>query len=173
MAAGSAADVTEEAADGAPVVLGVYCKNDHFNDPRVAQCAECGVSMAQFPHVSRTGPRPPLGVLVLDDGAVFRLEAGYVVGREPEKDKEVVEGRARPLRIADREGAVSRVHARVDLDGWDVRVIDLGSANGTHVCPPGGDAWTRIPPNTPVPITPGTRVLFGRRGFRYEPRPVA
>ncbi len=158
----------EEAAGSSPVVLGIYCKNDHFNDPRIPYCGICGISMVQLTHVSRPGPRPPLGVLVLDDGATFRLDTPYVVGREPERDTDVAEGRARALRIADRDGVVSRIHARIDLDGWDVNVVDLGSSNGTHISEQGTDAWTRIPPRTPVPIKPGTRVLFGRRGFRYE-----
>lgn len=49
------ADGAEE-ADARPIVLGIYCKNDHFNDPRVPYCAVCGISMAQLTHVSRTGP---------------------------------------------------------------------------------------------------------------------
>ncbi len=109
-------------------------------------------------------------ILVLDDGAMFRLDTSYVVGREPERDQDVVAGRARPLRIADREGVVSRVHARVVLEGQAVFVIDLGSSNGTHLCEPGEEVWMRIPPRTPVPIVPGTMVLFGRRGIRYEIR---
>jgi hypothetical protein len=151
----------------AAVVEGILCKNDHFNDPNAPYCAVCGISMVQATHIPRPGPRPPLGVLVLDDGATFRLDAGYVVGREPERDPDVATGRSRALRIADPEGVVSRVHARIDLNGWDVHVVDLGSANGTHVSS-GDQPWTRIPPRTPVKITPGTRVLFGRRGFRYE-----
>ncbi len=157
-----------QSTNSRPSVLGIYCKNDHFNDPRAPYCAVCGISMVQLTHVSKTGPRPPLGVLVLDDGSTFRLDTGYVVGREPDRDDAVMAGRSRALRIADPEGVVSRVHARLELDGWDVRVVDLGSANGTHLCPPNNDAWTRIPPHVPVPITPGTRVVFGRRGLRYE-----
>jgi hypothetical protein len=152
----------------APLISGVTCKNGHFTDPSTPYCTVCGVVMEAREEPARSGPRPPLGVLVLDDGATFRLDAGYVVGREPDRDPEVLAGRARPLRIADPDGVVSRIHARVDLEGWAVTVVDLGSANGTHLCPAGGETWTRIPPRTPVSITPGTRVVFGRRGFRYE-----
>jgi hypothetical protein len=161
------ADGAEE-ADARPIVLGIYCRNEHFNDPRVPYCAVCGVSMAQQAHVSQTGPRPPLGLLVLDDGATFRLDTAYVVGREPERDEAVLQGRARALRIDDPKGVVSRIHARVELDGWDVTVVDLASANGTHIAPPNSDAWTRLEPHRPIVLTPGTRVVFGRRGFRYE-----
>ena len=161
------ADGAEE-ADARPIVLGIYCKNDHFNDPRVPYCAVCGISMAQLTHVSRTGPRPPLGLLVLDDGATFRLDTDYVVGREPERDDAVLQGRARSLRIDDPKGVVSRIHARIELDGWDVNVVDLASANGTHIAPPNSESWTRLEAHRKVTLTPGTRVVFGRRGFRYE-----
>jgi hypothetical protein len=166
--AGAPAPTAPEAADAGPMVLGIYCTNEHFNDPQAPYCAICGISMVQATHVARMGPRPPLGVLVLDDGATFRLDTAYVVGREPERDAEVTQGRARALRIADQRGVVSRVHARVDLEGWEVRIVDLGSSNGTHLDARGANAWTRIPPRTPVPIKPGTRVLFGNRGLRYE-----
>jgi FHA domain len=155
------------APQGAPQVLGVHCKNDHFNEPAARFCAVCGISMVQLTLVARPGRRPPLGLLVLDDGATFRLDADYVLGRDPDRDAAVLAGTARPLRVDDDLGGVSRVHAKVTLDGWAVRVVDLGSANGTHLRRD-GDAWQRIPPHMPVSIRPGTHVAFGRRGFRYE-----
>ncbi|MFC7642853.1 hypothetical protein ACFQX6_19445 [Streptosporangium lutulentum] len=30
-----------------PLVYGVDCKNDHFNDPRVPYCAVCGIALVQ------------------------------------------------------------------------------------------------------------------------------
>jgi hypothetical protein len=65
------------------VVTGVYCKNGHFDDPEARFCAVCGISMNQQTLVPRPGPRPPLGVLAFDDGAVFQLDSDYVIGREP------------------------------------------------------------------------------------------
>ncbi|GAA1687768.1 hypothetical protein GCM10009765_41560 [Fodinicola feengrottensis] len=149
-------------------VLGIYCKNDHFNDPRAPYCGVCGISMVQLTHIARPGIRPPLGVLVLDDGATFRLDTSYVIGREPERNPEVADGRARSVRLYDPEGLVSRAHASIELADWDVVVNDLGSANGTYVFPPGADGWIRVLPNAPIIITPGTRVGLGRRGFLYE-----
>jgi hypothetical protein len=166
--AGGPAAAGQAPAEAGPLVPGIFCTNDHFNDPRIPYCAVCGISMVQATHIPRMGPRPPLGVLVLDDGATFRLDSAYVVGREPERDPEVAQGRARALRIADRGGVVSRVHARIELEGWEVRVVDLGSANGTHLNPQGSTSWTRVSPGAPQPIKPGTRVVFGNRGLRYE-----
>ena len=87
-----------------PIIQGVYCKNGHFDDPEALFCAICGISMNQQTLVPRPGERPPLGVLLLDDGSVFQLDSDYVVGREPSLDGSVAAGKARPLRVADDVG---------------------------------------------------------------------
>jgi FHA domain len=151
-----------------PLIEGVYCKNEHFNDPALRYCQLCGISMAQLTQVTRLGPRPPLGVLLLDDGTTFRLDADYVVGRDPEQDPDVGAGRARALRITGAMSGVSRRHLRLALSGWNVQVIDLGSANGTYVTSSGDGGPHRIAVGVPVVIRPGSQVAFGRRWLRYE-----
>jgi hypothetical protein len=150
-----------------PLVEGVSCKYGHFNDPALRYCHRCGISMAQLTEVSRLGPRPPLGVLLLDDGTTLRLDTDYVVGQEPETDPDVVTGRARPVRMVGSRG-VSRRHIRVSLSGWSVRILDLHSANGTYVQPPDAPEAERLAPGVPVVVRPGTRVELGRRWLRYE-----
>jgi hypothetical protein len=153
----------------APEVLGVYCKNGHFDDPEARYCAVCGISMAQLTKAPRKGKRPPLGVLVLDDGSVFQLDADYVIGREPSLDSSVADGSARPLRLTDSEGLVSRIHARVELDGWQVYISDLGSANGTYVQLPGETDGKLLAPRVRTPLVAGAHVRVGRdHGFRYD-----
>lgn len=159
---------TSSYVSAGPIIQGVYCKNGHFDDPEALFCAICGISMNQQTLVPRPGERPPLGVLLLDDGAVFQLDSDYVVGREPGLDGSVAEGKARPLRITDETGIVSRVHARVLLDGWRVLVIDLGSANGTRVLLPGQPADQPLVPQVPIVLATGSQVDLGGRGFRYE-----
>ncbi len=151
-----------------PIIQGVYCKNGHFDDPEALFCAICGISMNQQTLVPRPGERPPLGVVLLDDGSVFQLDSDYVVGREPSLDSSVAAGKARPLRVADDSGIVSRVHARVQLDGWRVLVTDLGSANGTRVLLPGQPADQQLVPQVPIVLATGSQVDLGGRGFRYE-----
>ncbi len=152
-----------------PVVIGVHCKNGHFNDPEARYCAVCGIGMAQLTKVPQPGTRPPLGVLVLDDGSVFQLDADYVIGREPSLDSSVADGSARPLRLADASGLVSRIHARVELDGWQVLISDLNSANGTHIRLPGEENSRRLAPGVRAPLTVGAQVrLGGDYGFRYD-----
>jgi hypothetical protein len=154
--------------DQRPRVRGVLCKNEHFNDPNAIYCAVCGISMAQVTLVPLERVRPPLGLMLLDDGSTFRLDADYLIGREPEGDADVVAGSVRPLRIPDGEGLISRKHLRVALVGWEVRVIDLGSANGTWVSMPSGAQRQPLAPHQPFVVRPGAQVGFGRRWLRYE-----
>jgi FHA domain len=154
------------AASDAPIVLGVYCKNGHFGDPNARSCVVCGVSRGRRGPAPQPGPRPPLGALVLDDNSALELSADCVVGREPTLDPSVVAGEAHPLAIPD--AAVSRVHARIHLDGWQVLLIDLGSVNGTRIRLPGKRSEQALEPNVPVPLQSGTRVLVGTQGFQYE-----
>lgn len=153
-----------------PLVYGVDCKNDHFNDPRVPYCAVCGIALVQRTLVPYKGPRPSLGVLVLDDGTALPLETDYLLGRDPERAPEVAGGSARPAKVTSPDGSVSRRHLRVALDGWDVNLVDLGSVNGTQIQPPGDPNFYDIPPNEPVTIAPGTTVRVGvSRTMRFEP----
>ncbi|WP_344282535.1 FHA domain-containing protein, partial [Actinomadura napierensis] len=154
---------------GGPQVLGVNCKNEHFNDPRAHYCAVCGISMLQLTLSPFHGPRPPLGVLLLDDGQAVPLEVDQLVGRRPERAPEVAEGRAHPLRMTDAEESISRRHVLVRLQEWQVAVVDLGSANGTAVRAPGAAEFVRLPSDTPVELAPGATVRVGlARTFRFE-----
>jgi hypothetical protein len=150
------------------LIEGVYCRDGHFNDPDQRYCQICGISMAQLTQVTRLGPRPPLGVLLLDDGSTLRLDADYVVGREPEVDQDVAAHRARSLRISGPASGVSRRHVRVRLTGWRVELEDLHSANGTFVHRPGAGEPEQLTPGVPVVVPPGARIDVGRRWFRYE-----
>jgi pSer/pThr/pTyr-binding forkhead associated (FHA) protein len=109
------------------------------------------------------GRRPSLGVMVFDDGSTYALDADYLIGREPETAPGL-----RPLRLADEERTLSRKHASVRREGWDVVVLDEGSANGTFVLPSGATEWQRVEPGTQVVLDPGARVALGQRSFLFE-----
>jgi hypothetical protein len=156
------------AVDARPVVLGLVCANGHLTDPGAEACLTCGTSMVGEPPELREGPRPPMGALLLDDGSTYVLDVDYVLGREPQQDPDVVAGTVRPLKITDAEGVVSRKHVRVALVGWDIQVIDLGSANGTYLQFPGEMQSHQLIAHQPVVVRPGTHVTMGRRWFRVE-----
>jgi hypothetical protein len=151
-----------------PLVWGADCKNGHFNDPRTQYCGVCGIGMVQLSLIPRQSHRPPLGLLLLDDGMTLRLDTDYVIGRSPEPAPEVVAGTARPVRLTDTDGSVSRRHVRVTLDQWDVKLTDLGSVNGTYIEEP----ETPLRPlqrGETVTMKPGTKIQVGaERTFRYE-----
>jgi hypothetical protein len=147
-----------------PLVLGVYCTKDHFNDPEVAYCSVCGISMAQG-RMPELGTRPQLGVLVLDDGTTYPLARDHVVGQAPETDEAVAAGDASPVLL--RDPLVSLVHARILLRDWQVNLVDAGSANGTFVQPRGQSSWTRSDPGLQTTLTPGAVVAFGHRQAYY------
>jgi hypothetical protein len=149
-------------------VHGYPCVHGHLNDPRVQVCALCGVRMEEQAGPPVPGPRPPLGLVVFEDGATYTVDAEYVMGRMPEADPRVASGALRPLALEDTSGAVSRVHAQIVLDGWDALIVDAGSRNGTFVCPPGEQGWTQLPAGESYRLVPGTRVRIGGRSFLFE-----
>jgi FHA domain-containing protein len=153
--------------DGRPAVLvdGVLCAGGHFNDPAARACWQCGTGLDQPPGNLSRRPRPPLGVLVLDDGTRFPLDGDYVLGREPTFDSDVIAGRSVPLRINDPNGTVSRLHLRISLVGWQVEVSDLGSANGSVLHSSDGEHV--LPPHEPTIIEPGARIGIGHRSMQY------
>jgi hypothetical protein len=161
-------DAALPAGTAPSLVKGVYCKRGHFNDPMVQFCTVCGINMVQQTPALVDGPRPPLGVLVFDDGSVFQLEQDYVLGRQPEGAPEVLSGSARPLRLEDTGGTVSRAHALIALEDWTVRLSDHGSANGTYIAMPNSQDWQPVPQNGRIVLTPGTTIKLGNRTLKYE-----
>ncbi|MGE3289229.1 MAG: hypothetical protein AB7J32_24455 [Pseudonocardia sp.] len=152
---------------GVPMAAGFRCARNHLNDPRNHFCVVCGIRMNERTGVVEIGPRPPLGILVFDDGSTYTLDADYLLGRMPESDPRVVGGELRPLLVEDPQAQLSRGHLVIRLDGWDVTAIDE-STNGTLVAHATDRAWSRLTPRTPLRLLPGTRVRVGGRSFVFE-----
>ncbi|MGW5921391.1 FHA domain-containing protein [Nocardia fluminea] len=148
-------------------VMGFKCARAHPSDPRSAFCTVCGMPVDQTQALAEV-VRPPLGMLVLDDGMTYLMAADAVIGRDPEHSDAAQRGLV-PLRIDDTSGGMSRAHAEVHLVNWDVQLIDRGSTNGTRSRHPGYRDWVRLTPNQPMLLIPGTEVMIGNRVLRYEP----
>ncbi|HEV7196416.1 MAG TPA: FHA domain-containing protein [Pedococcus sp.] len=174
---GTAGQVTSEpgrtAGDlGVPVaaahVAGIVCLCGEFNSPDSVECQVCGAPL------DRDGPRetrlrPPLGILITDDGRVFTVTDDIVIGREPGQAPEVKTGRARPLVLRDAEHSTSRVHAQIRLAGWSIQVLDRGSANGTFLSRSGsGGPWVPVVPEPGTPLAPGDRLRLGNRELLFD-----
>lgn len=146
------------------LVLGVKCRYGHFNDPRIQYCSCCGASLVHQPHRMHPGRRPPLGVLIFDDGSLYSLDVDLILGSAPG----AAEPGTRTMRLADPEGVLAGQHLRVQLRDWEVQIVDLGSHHGTHYARGGDRAWCRILVGVPLTLLPGMHVLAGWRRFRYE-----
>ena len=124
--------------------------------------------MVQQTPVLVNGVRPPLGVVVLDDGSVFQLDTPYLLGRDPNSDERVQGGDFRGLPIIDQSNQVSRVHARLELRGWDVVLSDNNSTNGTFIHVPKTPDWQRMPPGGEHILIQGTRIRIGHRTLAFN-----
>lgn len=161
------ADVAASPGGSVTAVQGVHCANGHFNHPEAGACVYCGVEIPDQRTVVE-GPRPTLGIFMVDDGSAFSLDGDYVVGRAPQLDPTVQSGEAYALALNDPDATASRVHANVHLNGWDVWMVDRGSANGTFVYPPGATAPIELVPNEWAQIEPGSTIQVGGRKIFYE-----
>jgi hypothetical protein len=156
-----------DAATDDVLATGFLCSRGHFNGPNTAYCCNCGISMVQLTRTPVQGARPPLGYIVLDDGSTFSLDRGYVIGREPEHGEQP-EGRARLLALPDPERQISRRHASIVLDKWDVLITDCHSVNGTYVRRPGDSRWSRLVPGEPTTLRPGTEIRIAERTLVFD-----
>jgi hypothetical protein len=149
-----------------PRLLGVWCDAGHVTSPDEAECRVCGLAVP--PQAPILVARPPLGVLIFDNGDRVVLDRPVVLGRDPKQvaspDPETPVLHAVPSAT----GQVSRTHAEIRAEGWEVLLTDLDAMNGTALTLP-GSAPIAIEPGVPTLITPGTRVdLGGESGFVFE-----
>ncbi|MBT0771891.1 FHA domain-containing protein [Kineosporia sp. J2-2] len=151
-------------------IEGVLCARGHFTDPQAAYCAICGISMQQVSRQITRRPRPPLGVLVLDDGSSMTVDGDLIIGRDPASHPAVVAGDAKPMFLNDEVDGVSRVHARITLVDWTVCLTDEDSANGTYVTDPRVDPQGRQPVRgeVPVALASGSVIRIGRRTITFD-----
>ncbi|MBO0776229.1 MAG: FHA domain-containing protein, partial [Actinobacteria bacterium] len=136
-------------------------------NPAVAQ-PQTAATAATEGDIAGSGAGQPPGALILPDGSAMALDTDYVIGRDPALESAVVAGQAQPLRIVDAEATVSRVHAGIHVDGRQVYLVDLGSANGTRIRPPGARPEQPLAPHVPVVLESGTDIFVGAQRLRYE-----
>jgi hypothetical protein len=155
---------------GPVIVLGANCSQGHHNHPDAVYCSQCGTKMgAHHTTALINGPRPPLGVLVVDDGSTYSLNKDLVIGREPTSHDDVIAGTASPMILTDDTLSLSRKHARVVLDDWSVAVQDLNSSNGTYMLRSGQtEAWAKLESGSTASLEPGDRLRVGGRIIQVE-----
>ena len=93
-----------------------------------------------------------------------KLEIRYPDGRLGAVDllkRQMAIGRASDVDIPINDGQVSRRHAYLLCGPEGVRLVDLGSANGTFMGP------NRLPAQQPIPLTDGAVVRMGQTLLRF------
>lgn len=126
----STPDSEDNSPDEGRKVLAVPCVADHPNPPYLQSCRVCGQEMSRtLIHVDR----PSLGRLILSSGEVIELDRDIVFGRNPKDLHRAGRSNVCVVTIESEENDISRTHCEIRVDGWDARVRDLGSQNGTFI----------------------------------------
>ncbi|HET9058411.1 MAG TPA: hypothetical protein VFN61_00705 [Acidimicrobiales bacterium] len=147
-------------------VPGNRCDQGHFNHPRASTCARCGHALSA--QAITTAKRPPLGILLADDGSVWSLERGCLIGSAPTSDPEVMAGKLQPLVM--RAGAnhtMAPVHAEVQLRDWSVYLVDRGADGGTCVQAPTSSQWSVLGRNEQRELVSGSHISCGGRVLTF------
>ena len=143
-------------AMGGPAVQAVVCAAGHASPPHFQRCRVCGVSVDGPPVMVA---RPVLGSLSFSDGTQVALDRPAVIGRNPKLEGAMPSEIPAIVKLDVGQG-LSRSHALVRIEGWQVLLEDLNSANGTIVQAPGRPAQ-RMRNGEPVLLENGTTIDFG------------
>lgn len=141
---------------GGPTVQALMCPSQHPNPPQLSVCRVCFAPLATPPvNIAR----PVLGSLRFSNGAKVALDRPVLIGRNPKVEGGLA-GEIPQLVRLDVGPGLSRTHASVRLEGWQVLLEDLNSANGTIVRLPGREP-RRLHPSEPVLLEIGSDVDLG------------
>ena len=61
------------------------------------------------------------------------------------------------------------MHAEIRVEGWDVVLVDRGSANGTYVARTGDPSWFRLTAHQSIALLPDTHIRVGARTITFQP----
>lgn len=141
---------------GGPTVQALVCPSQHANPPQLSVCRVCAAALNTPPvHIAR----PILGSLRFSNGSRVPLDRPVLIGRNPKVEGGLAGEIPQVVRL-DVGPGLSRTHASVRLEGWQVLLEDLNSANGTIVRLPGREP-RRLHPGEPILLEIGSDVDFG------------
>lgn len=143
-------------AMGGPTVQAVLCQSGHPNPPHFATCRVCADGLSAAPVVVA---RPKMGRLMMSSGQVVELDRPAIIGRKPKAEGRMPNEVPQLIALDVGQG-LSRSHAMIQLEQWQVLLEDLDSANGTVVTLPGREP-RRLHVGEPVLLEHGTIVDLG------------
>ena len=147
----------DEPSGTGPSVMAIFCEAGHPNPVHASSCRECDSTIT-----SRTGQveRPVLGVLRVSSGATAILDTDVIIGRLPQGTSSTAAQRPRLLTVPSPGKAISKTHCAVRVEGWDMRVEDLGSTNGTFLLR-AGEEPRRVPEHQQLLLRAGDIIDIG------------
>ncbi|MGC8628440.1 MAG: hypothetical protein ACP5VR_12995 [Acidimicrobiales bacterium] len=148
-------------------VTGVRCEQGHFNHPKASRCLLCGRPLSPAA-TQLTGPQPCLGVLLADDGSIWALDRGCLIGAQPETAPEVQSGALQAITLKAGPGnTMAPVQAEVQLVNWGARLVDRGAEGSTWVQPPGAPNWRQLGRYEHKDLPNGSHLSCGGRVLTY------
>jgi hypothetical protein len=150
-----------------PEALCVRCQQGHFNHPRVVNCLRCGAPVTSgTPPVN--GPRPAVGVLLADDGSIWALDRGYLLGSDPSTAAEVQSGAVQAIAMrAGPDRTMAPVQAEIRSKDWAAYLVDRGAPGGTWVQSPTAQVWEPLGRSEQREVSSGSHISFGGRVLTY------
>lgn len=145
--------------------MSVRCSQGHENPDGSVFCDECGERIDAQP-VAMAGAVPAAAVATLAPTATKLIVQGDGTEFDIAGKAEVLIGREDPISNiypdvdltphGGEEGGVSRMHAKLYVQGDQIQVEDLNSTNFTFV------NKQKLTPRTPTPVQPGDIIRLGR-----------
>lgn len=161
-------DPASSNADG-ELVEGGVCGHGHFGHPDLRYCMICGGPQPRSNGTRALGRRPPVGILIFDDGTTHVLDGD--VRLAPSEGPTRAEGPAQaegPDTLTtgrfDEVDAASAL-AEIRLAGWqpavssDLHPIDLALPDGEQL---------RVVPGESARLSPGAEFTIATHRIRYE-----
>jgi hypothetical protein len=149
-----------------PTVFAYRCSDGHLSPTTAVCCRVCGARLEEQPAIQVA--RPVLGKLTFSNGLTVLLDRSVIFGRDPRPFSDDPADRPNLIRPIE-SGELSRMHASVTIDGWQLVLRDLGSTHGTFLTLPGG-TMRKLRAHEDYPLEPGSLVSLAEIvSFTYEP----
>ncbi|MET7401867.1 FHA domain-containing protein [Dactylosporangium sp. NPDC005572] len=147
-------------------ISAVRCVVGHLNPPGSVLCRVCRVPVPPQSAVEVALPLP--GQLRLPSGDTVPLDRAVILGRAPGLPDPEEPVLRRHVTVTSANNGISRRHVEIQVDGWDVVAVDLGSRNGTVIQQP-GERPVPLPAGGSQTLRPGAAVvLTDEVSVRYE-----
>lgn len=149
--------IAAAASVGTDRISALMCDLGHASPPHATHCRVCGAPISD--RAPQLTDRVALAVLTFSDGTSVVADRTVLIGRDPRVESGVVGVLPHILRFETAADGLSRTHAEVRIEGWQLVLEDLKSTNGTKVTLP-NQPEQRLDGGNSVVLVPGTVIEF-------------